>query len=90
MEPISPHASWPAISLSEANRLLTAPGMPLEIEEMDIRGVRLKVWKHAPKNLREVFLQGRQHGEKIFLVYERTNVSILKALQKQAFTWPSI
>jgi len=70
MEPISPHASWPAISLSEANRLLTAPGMPLEIEEMDIRGVRLKVWKHAPKNLREVFLQGRQHGEKIFLVYE--------------------
>ena len=74
MESKAHHSSWPAISLGEANRQLTAPGMPLEIEEKDIRGVRLKVWKHAPQNLREVFLHGRQHGEKIFLVYEDERV----------------
>ncbi|NCW33985.1 MAG: long-chain fatty acid--CoA ligase, partial [Betaproteobacteria bacterium] len=61
---------WPAVSLSEANRMLTASGMPLEIEEREIRGVLLKVWKHAPGNLREVFLQGRKHGSKTFLVHE--------------------
>ena len=61
---------WPAVSLEEANRLLTAPGMPLEMEERDIRGVRLKVWKHAPGNLRDVLLHGRTHGHKVFLVYE--------------------
>ncbi|NDE32843.1 MAG: long-chain fatty acid--CoA ligase, partial [Betaproteobacteria bacterium] len=74
MESKANHSSWPALSLSEANRQLTAPGMPLEIEEKDIRGVRLKVWKHAPQNLREVFLYGRKHGEKAFLVYEDERV----------------
>jgi long-chain acyl-CoA synthetase len=74
MESKANHSSWPALSLSEANRQLTAPGMPLEIEEKDIRGVRLKVWKHAPQNLREVFLHGRKHGEKAFLVYEDERV----------------
>ena len=74
MESKANHSSWPALSLSEANRQLTAPGMPLEIEEKDIRGVRLKVWKHAPQNLREVFLHGRKHGVKAFLVYEDERV----------------
>ncbi len=39
--------SWPAMSIAEANRIITAPGMPCEMEELVIRGVPTRVWKNA-------------------------------------------
>lgn len=75
---------WPAMSLAEAHRRLTAPGMPLEIEERWIRGQRLKVWKHAPPTLRDVFLHGRGYGERVFLVHEDERVTF------EAFTRASL
>ena len=61
----------PAISLADAHAKLTGPGAPFEIEEVDIRGIRTRVWKNAPPTLREVFIAGRAaHGPKTFLVYE--------------------
>ncbi len=38
---------WPAMSIAEANRIITAPGMPCEMEELVIRGVPTRVWKNA-------------------------------------------
>jgi long-chain acyl-CoA synthetase len=67
--------SWPAMSIAEANRLITAPGMPCEMEELVIRGVPTRVWKNAPPTLRSVAEAGRAHGEKIFLVHEDERVS---------------
>jgi long-chain acyl-CoA synthetase len=61
---------WPAVSLAQAHALLTQPGSPFEMEELVIRGVRTRVWKHAMPTLREVFVAGRAHGQKTFLVYE--------------------
>jgi steroid-24-oyl-CoA synthetase len=61
---------WPAISLGQAHALLTRPGSPFEMEERVIRGVRIRVWKHAMPTLREVFIAGRAYGQKTFLVYE--------------------
>jgi steroid-24-oyl-CoA synthetase len=55
--------------------LLTRAGSPFEMEEALIRGVKTRVWKNAPPTLREVFLQGRTHGDKIFLVYENDRAS---------------
>jgi long-chain acyl-CoA synthetase len=66
---------WPAMSVQEAHALLTGPGSPMEIEEIEIRGVRTKVFKHLPPNLRSVVTAGRAFGEKIFLVYEDERVS---------------
>ncbi|MCC7267415.1 MAG: acyl--CoA ligase, partial [Caulobacteraceae bacterium] len=68
-------AGWPAMSIDQANALITAPGTPLELEEKVIRGVKLKVYKNAPPSLRAVVEAGRAHGEKIFLVYEDERVS---------------
>ena len=48
--------SFPAVSLAQANAMLTRPGSPFEMEERDIRGVRTRVWKNAPPTMREVFL----------------------------------
>ncbi len=66
---------WPAMSIAQAHAILTAPGMPFEMEELDIRGVKIRTWKNAPPTLRSVLEAGRKHGEKIFLVYEDERVT---------------
>jgi long-chain acyl-CoA synthetase len=67
--------AWPAMSVAEAYRIITAPGMPCEMEELVIRGVPTRVWKNAPPSLRYVAEAARAHGEKIFLVHEDERVS---------------
>ena len=68
-------AAWPAMSIDAAHGLLTAPGAPFEMETLSIRGVPTRTWKNAPPTLRDVFLAGRQHGERTFLVHEDERVS---------------
>jgi len=68
-------SAWPAMSIAQAHAMLTAPGMPFEMEELDIRGVKTRVWKNAPPSLRDVLLLGRTHGDKVFLVYEDERVT---------------
>ena len=63
------------MSIAEANRIITAPGMPCEMEELVIRGVPTRVWKNLPPSLRSVAEASRAHGEKIFLVHEDERVS---------------
>jgi long-chain acyl-CoA synthetase len=74
-KPQSAQKPWPVMSIAQAHALMTRPGSPFEMEEVLIRGVKMRVWKHAPPTLREVFLQGRTHGDKIFLVYENDRAS---------------
>ena len=68
-------AAFPAISISEAYARLTGPGSPFEIEQREISGVRLRVWKNAPPTLREAFAAGRAFGGKTFLVHGEDRVS---------------
>jgi long-chain acyl-CoA synthetase len=68
-------AGWPAMSIDQAHAILTGPGMPTEMDEVEIRGLTTKVWKNLPPSLRSVVEAGRAHGEKIFLVYEDERVS---------------
>ena len=68
-------AAWPAMSIAAAHALLTAPGAPFEMETLPIRGIPTRTWKHAPPTLRDVFLAGRAHGDRIFLVHEDERVS---------------
>ena len=67
--------SWPVMSVRQAYAILTAPGMPTEMEEVEIRDIKTRVWKNAPPTLRDVVTIGRAHGEKIFLVHEDERVS---------------
>jgi len=66
---------WPAMSIQQAYALITQPGTPGEMEEVEIRGVKTRTWKNAPPTLRDTLLVGRTHGEKIFLVHEDERVS---------------
>ncbi|MBL6852915.1 MAG: acyl--CoA ligase [Alphaproteobacteria bacterium] len=63
-------AGWPAISLAKAHEILTAPGSRFETAMETIRGIPTKVWKNAPPTNREVFMAGRQYGDREFLIYE--------------------
>ncbi|KMO18571.1 class I adenylate-forming enzyme family protein [Methylobacterium platani] len=67
--------SWPALSLAEATARLTAPGAPFAIAEIPIRGVPTRIWAGAPLTLRDIFVAGRVHGAKTFLVYEDDRAS---------------
>ena len=59
----------------EAVASLTAPGQPFEMEEVVVRGIPTRVWKHAPSSLRAVFELSAAHGDKDFLVYEDERVT---------------
>ena len=65
----------PTVSIAEANATLTAPGQIFEMEELTIRGVPTRTWKHAPPSLRAVLDLSLQHGDATFLVYEDERTS---------------
>ena len=61
---------WPAVSLEETYRILTAPGAPFETREEVIRGVPLRTYVAALNDLRQVFDLGRGWSDREFIVYE--------------------
>lgn len=65
---------WPAMSVLEANRRLGAPGQLMEIQEVDIRGRRMKVWKNQLPTLRDTVKAFEKYGRNICLVYEDERV----------------
>ena len=57
-------------SVEEARARLIGPGLPFEIEEVAIRGVPTRTWKHAPASLRSVFQAAEAYGARDFIVYQ--------------------
>src|SRR5271168_1049438 len=58
------------MSMAEANETLTAAGQLFEMEELSIRGVPTRTWKHAPPSLCAIMDMSLGHGDATFLVYE--------------------
>ena len=56
-------------TVDEVRASLTAPGQPFEMDEVVIRGITIRVWKHAPPTLRAVLDAARSHGERDFIAY---------------------
>lgn len=53
--PLESHASmstFPVRSLEECHRMMTSPGTPWEMEEKEIRGNRLRVYKNVWPSMR--------------------------------------
>lgn len=64
-------SKFPAMSVADAHKLLmTAPASPFEIEEKEIRGVRVKTWKNAPPTLAEVYAVSAPFAGRDYMVYE--------------------
>jgi long-chain acyl-CoA synthetase len=57
-------------SLEDVKATLTAPGQLFEMDEVEIRGTRTRVWKNALPSLRSLLEVTRLHGDTTFLVYE--------------------
>lgn len=55
--------------LKQAREELTGPGGVFEIIETDVRGQRLRTYRHAPPSVREVWLSTVQFAERPYLVY---------------------
>lgn len=62
--------TWPAIDLPETYRILTAPGAPFEMREVEVRGVKLRAYANALNDLRQVFDLARGWGTREYIVYE--------------------
>ncbi len=62
--------TWPAATIEETRATLSAPGMPFEMETVEVRGIPTRVYKQAVPHLRAIFDMTTQWGEREFLVYE--------------------
>lgn len=71
--PLDP--SWPHMSLADATRALTGAGAPFEMEEAQILGQPVRVWKHAPADLGVLLDLSRQHGDRLFTILEGDRVT---------------
>jgi len=67
---------FPAMSIEQAHKLLvSAPASPFELEEREIRGVKIKTWKNAPPSLVAVFELSRPFAERVYMVNEDERVT---------------
>ena len=62
--------TWPARSMAETLALLTAPGAPFEMAEVEALGRRVRSYVRMPATLRSVFDGSRAFGERELLVFE--------------------
>jgi long-chain acyl-CoA synthetase len=67
--------NWPAVSLDEANRILTAPGAPFEMETINVAGRPVRVYRKAHRDLRAIFESSRAWSERTFVVFENERLS---------------
>ncbi|WP_225992481.1 class I adenylate-forming enzyme family protein [Actinomadura montaniterrae] len=80
----SRETNGPELTIAEVRARLTAPGQLFEMDEVDIRGVRTRVWKNAPTTLRDVLELSRGHGDAPFLVYEDDRLSFAEHHRRAA------
>jgi long-chain acyl-CoA synthetase len=68
--------AFPAMSIEQAHKLLTAPGTMFELGEAEIRGVCTRIWKNAPPTLHAVFQLAAAFGPREYLVFEDERATI--------------
>jgi acyl-CoA synthetase (AMP-forming)/AMP-acid ligase II len=63
---------------------LTAPGQLFEMDEIEIRGSKIRTWKHAPGHFRALLEMSRAQGEKVFVVYEDEKLTFEEHFRRAA------
>lgn len=72
----TPPAGWPVMSREQVKAALCAPGMPFEMETVEIDGVQTRVWKNALPNLAVLAAHANaSFGDREFIVYEDERVT---------------
>lgn len=62
--------AWPAAGLDAVHAALTAPGAPFEMGSARVDGQALRVYRHAPRNLRVLLAASAGLGSRPCLVFE--------------------
>ena len=74
----------PTPSFSTIDAELTAPGQLFEVEEVEIRGSKIRTWKHAPPTYRLLLETSRFHGDKEFVVYQDERITYEEHFRRAA------
>ena len=61
--------------LKQAWTELTSAGQPFEIEEIEVRGSLIRNYKHAPPNIRAIWLSTAAFSERVYLVFQDERIS---------------
>jgi long-chain acyl-CoA synthetase len=65
--------------LKQAWAELTAPGSPFEVQEIEVRGARLRAYKNVPPSVREFWLSTAAFGPRTYLVYQDERLTYAEA-----------
>ena len=65
--------------LNKAWAELTAPGAPMEVIEVEVRGVPVRAFKNAPPNVRALWLSSAQFAERDYLVFQDERITYAEA-----------
>ncbi|MCY4453254.1 MAG: class I adenylate-forming enzyme family protein [Immundisolibacterales bacterium] len=85
MSEATPQPPAARLTYEEAVAVLTAPGAEFELDTENIGGVAYRVFRNLPTSLREVYDQARRdHGDKDFLVFENTRLTVSEAHARAA------
>ncbi|MBP8246494.1 MAG: acyl--CoA ligase, partial [Phenylobacterium sp.] len=61
--------------LKQAWAELISPGQPFEIEEIEVRGNSIRTFKHAPPNIRAIWLSTAAFADRTYMVYEGERIT---------------
>ena len=65
--------------LNHAWAELTAAGAPFEVDEIELRGSRIRSFKNAPPNVRAIWQSTAAFGPRDYLVYEEERITYAQA-----------
>ena len=68
--------------LKQAWAELTSPGQPFEIEEIEVRGSLIRSYKHAPPNIRAVWLSTIAFSDREYLIYQDERITYGQAHER--------
>ena len=70
------------MSFTEACEQMTGAGAPFELVTETVRGQEMRVYKNAPRSLRDIFDTARLRGDETFLVYEDERLSFADVMAR--------
>ena len=69
-------ATWPVMTIEQANAMLASQGSPLALEDGEVGGVPMKVYSAAPPTIPSIVeLAKAMFGARDYLVYEDERIT---------------
>ncbi len=70
--------------IDQIRAYLSGPGQPFELIEQEVRGEKLPVYRHVPKNLSAIIAQATAFNDRVFMVNGEERITFGQTLAKAA------